>query len=180
MDKLDRAIAAAREELGRMDVEMSALQARRKDAATRLAIYEEAARLRPPAGREGVLPSLIAAQSATVRRGGRQAGAISKEWKRILVETARRDQGEGVGYPDFIAAARQTNPNMDEHAIRDRVRRYRDKLRFVEAIGDRFRIKKEIVEKFAADLGDQSPQEGEDAEATDQPQSEEPDVNDLI
>ena len=69
---------------------------------------------------------------------------------------------------------------MQEHAIRDRVRRYRDKLKFVEAIGDKFRIKKEIVEKFAADLGEQFPAREEDAVVTAQPQAEEPSVDDLI
>lgn len=179
MDKLDQAIAAARAEITQAEAKMADLQASRDAIALRLSLLEEAARLRPLPNDAAAPSSAHPTAAEPPRRGGRQVGSISKEWKRILVDTAGMDDGSGVSYHDFFTVACRVIPGAKEHAVHDRIRKYRDKLGFMESIGDKFRIKKDVVARFAADLGKLTPVAGGSVAPTVTAPTEDSPTNDM-
>lgn len=160
MDDLDRRIMAAREQLTHLETEMAALKAKRDEAALALGIYEEAASLRPSGDNVRTAPTAILS-TPEERKGGRKPGAISQNWKKVLVAMAREDDGKGITQDRTVIIARKIMPSATDHSIRDRFRRYRDKLKLVEAVGDRVRVKKEVADKFSAEIGRPTLETGE-------------------
>lgn len=166
MDELDRRIAATRERLMHLESELAALKAKRDEAALSLGIFEEAARLRPSGDARASLGGALLAPEE--RKGGRKPGAISQNWKRVLVSMAREDDGGGITQDRTVVIAREIMPTATDHSIRDRLRRYRDKLKLVESVGDRFRVKKDVAEKFSAEIARSIPGTGEDPASAEQ------------
>jgi len=173
MDELDKLIQATRVEIQTtIPREFQELERRRDRAHMRLEILEEAARLRPGLGDvegaatqpESVAPLALLDQvlsgevGGQKRKGGRQLGSLSADWKRVLVAWAAADNGSGLTYREIANCAANVGVKVTEHTVRDRIRKYRDRLGFVEATGDsKHRVKKEIVARFAADLAKREP-----------------------
>ncbi len=170
MDRLDQLIAATRQSLAQMDAEIAALTAGRDSVVLRLRTLEEAAKLRPSLVDE--IETAIRTEARAPRRSGRQAGSISRTWKEILLAINLMDSGDGVSFEEIIRTAQSLSPKATDHSIRDRIRKYRDKLGFVEVVGNKFRIKKEVVEKFSADLGPRPSRDREENTDTTQPEPE--------
>lgn len=155
MDKLDELIQAARADVDHMNAMITDMQVKRDMAAMRLQALEEAARLRPFAVAPGSPPKAQAASvPSRTKRGGRQPGAISTEWKQILACWWADDpQGKGLDFGQIFGIAKSVNPKATEHAVYDRVRKYRDKLHLVEAMdNNRYRVKKEVGERMVAEF----------------------------
>ena len=152
MDQLDERIAESRREIAAMDAAIDDLAGRRARAALRLEVFEEAASLRPLVGRAPRAPHTNATdkESSQRKKGGRP---ISPEWRLTLV--AMDDEYPTVGclYEDIFRIARGFGIKGTEHSSRDRVRKYQERLHLLDRIGDKFRVKPEIADRFRAELG---------------------------
>lgn len=170
MDKLDSLIASARRDVEVKRRDIADAQAALQFLETRLCALNEAAEARP-------LVSVSSSQEDAShkdgpRRAGRQPGAISKVWKRVLVRVSESDPFmEGVDFVTIQAIAAENGIPAETSSIRDRVRRYADDLGLLERVGAKFMLKAGLVERYRQDLADGSVQSEE--EAPDNPEQQE-------
>jgi hypothetical protein len=140
-DPLDAKIELLRHEVAQTRATLEALE-------TTLRAYEDAARLRP--GQIGTSHQSTAAVDGTrdaPRRGGRQKGAISKTWRKILGHIVV--QCPNGGTPDVIASFGRAVglPNLRSSDVRLHAKKYMA-LGYLEQIGDLYKVTEAACERF--------------------------------
>jgi hypothetical protein len=128
MDKLDQLIAnkqaeidKAKEQLEKLQQQLEAQANRQNRLAIELETLRQAARLRPSASKSpphGSTPK--SARKSVRRKGGRQRGAISAEWRDVLA--AIRSQHQRVFYEDIRNIATEQGIVTKMPNVRERVR----------------------------------------------------------
>ena len=179
MDALDSLIVNAREAIQGLEGKIHILQDDLKLARVRLEALEAAASARPAPSAQlaaGVTLKVVGHAGAVadfVRRGGRRPGSISRDWKQVLVLLADSDPSEaGYDYADIQNAAEAVGIDSGLSGIRDRIRIYADETHLVDRIGSKFRVKREVADRFRRELAESGAAKAKSG-GPDQPQPEE-------
>jgi hypothetical protein len=157
MDKLDSLIASTRQDVELSRRNISEAQAALQILEARLSALEEAASARPIAG--STVHRIESTPNDGVRRSGRQPGAISMDWKRVLVLWDENDpHGLGLDYTDIFPIVELVGIEAEPASVRDRIRRYADDLGLLERVGNRFKLKAGVADRYRQDVANASTQ----------------------
>ncbi len=172
MDKLTALIVETERDIRRMYENIESIEREIDQKKLRLDVLKEADRLRPPIDDEdGVYPDagqslpsegMPSTDSAHKRKGGRQPGSISMDWRKTLIgmDDHARLFNQGLGFDGIYQLAKSHGVKGGEHSVRDRIRKYCDRLKLLERDGDTFRVRPEIAGHYRVDLGLPEPPDG--------------------
>jgi hypothetical protein len=148
-DNLDAAIASKSDEVRK-------LERRLEVARIELRVLQQAAALRPGIGLPPTNAASIPLRVSTGQsKGGRQQGAIAKEWRNVLQEIV--DTGNVPLDIDMIAQiAETTGINIKPRSLRERIRRFSVEGHLAEQDG-RFVVSEEAIRRFNLSTQSDSP-----------------------
>jgi hypothetical protein len=141
MDKLDQEIAAKRATINKLRLELRA-------AEIELAAFERAAQLRPGAASTVSARGGFGQFGETIYRKGRQPGAISQEWRRLLELVVQRHGA--VASSDLMAelGPEAGIPNLNANLVRQRMTLYLQRGYVEAAGGDTFCVTDHAMTRF--------------------------------
>ena len=151
-DELDAAICRAREEWASAKAQADEWSRRAELLHMRVQALEEAAKLRPaPQEASRVRPDAGGSR-------GRQPGAISKQWRRVLLAAAARHPNGANDLELAYLAHKEGLNNARARDVRSRMAEY-EAHGYVQPVSNGWRVTPHAIAKF----GSESPDDGSDS-----------------